>query len=143
MYLAQDVMNEAVVTLSPKATLAEAIETLLRHGISGAPVVNEQGNLVGVITEYQLLEVIYAPEAQKDCVATFMTREVLTVTEHTNLADVATLFISRRIRRLPVVRGTRMVGLISRRDVLRYALEAGREVDAAVSETRAFALGPT
>jgi CBS domain-containing protein len=101
---------------------------MLEHEISGAPVVDAGQNLVGIISELRLLEVIYTPELKVAPVSQFMTRDVLTVTEATLLSEIATIFVLHRVRRVPVVRDGHLVGLISRRDLLRYALEAGDEL---------------
>jgi hypothetical protein len=85
MYVAQDVMSREIVMVSPQATVVDAIRTLLEHGVSGVPVV-DNGRLVGVLSEYQLLEVIYSPQVQHARVADYMTRDVLTVSENTSLA---------------------------------------------------------
>lgn len=125
MHRAQDVMAEHVVTLKPEATVEEAMHALLKYGISGVPVVNAVGCLCGIISEFQLIEVLYDPGLKNAKVSGLMARDVLTVSEETLLTEVADLFILHRIRRLPVVRGEQLVGLICRRDLLRYAIEIG------------------
>src|SRR5205085_4024165 len=114
MYRAKDVMTRDVVKLSPTTTVEEAIRLLLENGFSGAPVVSEDGTLTGIISEYQLLEVIYDPETTKLPVEHIMTRSVLSVDESALLSDVASLFILHRIRRVPVLREGHLVGLITR-----------------------------
>lgn len=122
MSKAQDVMSRQVITMSPTDTVEQAIRTLLERRISGAPVVDAFGNLVGVVSEFRLMEVVYRPQVKRDLVSEVMTRDVLTVTEQTDLAEVANKFLLHRIRRMPVVRGTQLVGVISRSDVLRCAV---------------------
>lgn len=129
MYEARDVMNTRVVTIPANATVEQAIATLVGHHISGAPVVDEAGALVGIISEYRLLEAVYSPEVKKDKVSDLMSTEVLTVTESALLSDITGLFIANRIRRVPVVRDGTLVGVISRGDLLRYTLEAQDTVD--------------
>lgn len=126
----QEIMCTKVITVSPETTVAEAIELLLKHRISGAPVVDEAGNLIGVVSEFRLMEVVYRPQVKSDLVSQVMTRDVLTVTEQTELADVANKFLSHRIRRMPVVRGRQLVGVIARSDVLRSAM---RDTNAATT----------
>jgi len=118
-------MTKNVVSVDQDCTVEHAIRTLLEHRISGAPVADGAGNLVGIISEFQLLELIYEPEMRTAPVSRLMTKDVLTVDEQTTLSDVASLFVVHRIRRVPVVRDGRVVGLISRRDVLRRVLHAG------------------
>jgi CBS domain-containing protein len=123
VFKAKDAMRTGVISLSPDATIEAAIDLLLSHNISGAPVVDEAGQVVGIISEYQLLAVTF-DAATTDCkVRDFMTRQVISVGPETLLAEVATLFVLHRIRRLPVVENGRMVGIIARRDVLRYLVE--------------------
>ena len=120
---AHDVMTKDLVTLGPDTTAAKAIEILLKHKISGAPVVDSDGKLVGIVSEYQLLAVIYDEEFKNQPIKELMTKEVLTVEEETLLTEIANLFIVHRIRRLPVLRDGELVGQISRRDIIRFAIQ--------------------
>ena len=139
MYQAADVMSKRVITVSSSATVEDAIRTLVDNCISGAPVVDGDGELVGIITEFQLLEVVYDPDVKADRVEELITRDVLTVDESALLSRIAGLMISHRIRRLPVVRGKKVVGIIARRDLLRYMLEKGESLDQFFDEMREFA----
>ena len=121
MPLASDIMCRDVVTLNPTSTLAEAIDLLVNRKISGAPVVDQDGQLVGVITEFALLDVLFEPELKEAFVADYMTEDLHTVAEEDSLTRVIHLFALYRVRRLPVVREGRITGIISRRDVLRSA----------------------
>ena len=139
MYSAQDVMTAEVIRCPESATVEQAIRLLLDNKVSGAPVVAADGRLIGVISEYPLLDVIFNPELRGASIAEFMTREVLTVTEQTLLSDVAGIFLEHRIRRLPVLRNGRLVGLISRPDLLRYALDASAEMAEYLGAVNEFA----
>ena len=125
---ASDVMTKELITLQPETTAEEAIQILLEHKISGAPVVDPIGHLVGIVSEYQLLAVIYDDGYKSQPVKDLMTREVLTVEDSTYLTTIANLFIVHRIRRLPVLNGGELVGQISRRDIIRYAVEHTDEI---------------
>jgi len=138
MYRASDAMNREVVSLRPEATVEEAIRILLEREISGAPVVDGDGQLVGIISEFQLLEVLYSPELKAAALGEFMTRDVMTVGEQALLSDVVSLMIAHRIRRVPVVREGRVVGLLTRRDLLRYAIEDGQAVRDFIDGVRSF-----
>ena len=112
------VMTRSLITISPEASATEAIRTLLANNISGAPVVNSDGDLIGIISEFKLLNVVISERTASQLVSELMTTDVITVDEETPLCDVAHAFVSLRIRRLPVLKDGRLVGQISRRDVL-------------------------
>jgi len=129
MYQVKNAMSCNVVSIRPEATLAEAIHLLLDHDITGAPVIDEKGRLRGIITQFQLLEVVYDPNRKNARVEECMTRNVLTIEEDALLGAAANMFIVHRIRRLPVTRGGAVIGIISRKDLLRYCVESGQEID--------------
>jgi CBS domain-containing protein len=129
MYQAKDTMNTKVISIRPEATIEEAIRMLLKHDVSGLPVIDDTGRLCGIISEFQLLEVVYDPNLKAAQVQGFMTREVITIDESTLLASVANLFIVHRIRRVPVVRDGKVVGIVSRRDLLRYIVDTGSKIE--------------
>lgn len=139
MYQASDVMTTNVTTIAPDATVDEAIRVLLDNQISGLPVVDARGMLVGMISEFQLLETVFDPQIRNESVRGFMTRDVIAVDDGALLADVASLFIMHRIRRVPVLREGQLVGLITRRDLLRYVAKAGDQIDTFLNEVRRFA----
>ena len=129
MCRASDVMNTEVITLHRSTTVEEAIQTLLKNGISGAPVVDDQDNVVGVVSEYQFLEAVYDPDVKQHRVADLMTKDLLAVHEETRLPDIANLFVMHRVRRIPVVGDGKVVGVISRRDLLRQVVNADESLD--------------
>ena len=126
MMTADQMMTTNVVTIRPEATIRDAIELLLARKISGLPVVDEDGNLVGIVTEFALLALAYDRDITDHTVANHMTRQLLTVDVDTPVNQVADMCILHRVHRLPVVDQGRLVGLVSRRDVLEalYAAEA-------------------
>lgn len=123
MLTAGAIMTPELVTMRPDASIQEAIDVLLREQISGLPVVDDDGRLVGVITEFALLAIAYDRRVTNHTVGQHMTREVITVDADDPLSRVADLCIVHRVRRLPVLKDGRMVGLIARRDVLRALVE--------------------
>jgi CBS domain-containing protein len=92
---------------------------LLDEQISGLPVINEQGHLVGVITEFALLGVVYDHDIKNQTVEQHMTLELITVNIDDPVSRVADLCIVHRVRRVPVMQNGRLAGVIARRDVLR------------------------
>ena len=117
--LARDIMTEGVVSIRPGCSIEEAIELLLMQRISGLPVVDERERMVGILTEYALLALAYDPSIVGDKVSQHMTTDVLTVDANDPVRKVADLCIVHRVRRVPVLENGRLVGLISRRDVLK------------------------
>ena len=119
---AHDYMTRSVVTLNPEMNLLDAVEVLLDRRISGAPVVDSTGNLVGILSEQDCLRAALGATYYGDLgglVSDHMQRVVATVGDDTPIFDVARRFIEGHFRRYPVVHGHRLVGQISRRDVLR------------------------
>lgn len=124
MLTARSIMTDNLLTISPESSIQEAIETLLSHGISGLPVTDESGHLVGIVTEFAMLAIAYDQKVLEDSIAQHMTTDVLTVETNDPINKVADLCLVHRVRRVPVLENGRLVGLISRRDVLRALYEA-------------------
>ncbi len=123
---AKDYMSANLISFTPDTDILAAINLLIEQRISGAPVVDKQGNLVGILSEKDCLRVAlqasYHGEAAGN-VAEYMHPEVKTVDAGASIPDVAAMFLRDEYRRYPVVQDNRLVGQISRRDVLK-ALEA-------------------
>lgn len=124
MLTARDIMTEGVITVRPNCTIQEAIETLLAERISGLPVVDERNRLVGVVTEFALLGVAYDDHILTETVDKHMTVDVLTVEASDPIRKVADLCLVHRVRRVPVMEHGRLIGLISRCDVLKAVYHA-------------------
>jgi CBS domain-containing protein len=123
MMTAGAIMTTDLVTVRPDASIAEAIDVLLNERISGLPVTDVDGRLVGVITEFALLAVAYDKSVKNHTVSQHMTREVITVDVNDPVGRVADLCIVHRVRRVPVMQNGRLIGIIARRDVLRALVE--------------------
>ncbi len=119
---AADVMTKKVVTLSPDTDIYAAMRTLLKKKISGAPVVDTDETVVGILSEKDCLRVVTAVAfdgVPKGTVASYMTRTVDSVEPSASIYDVVSRFLQNHYRRLPVVdRDGRLLGQISRRDAL-------------------------
>lgn len=125
MPAARDFMAKDLVVLSPEMTVHAAMNAFLANDISGAPVVDEHGDVVGMLTERDCLQVIYAASYHQDLggrVTDHMSSPVETLDAGTELIAVIERFLNSRYRRFPVLEGTRLVGIISRRDILRSVL---------------------
>ena len=116
-------MDTSVPTLSAETQIMAAVDFLLQHHVTGAPVVDPSGRLVGMITETDLLRLLtegsQGEPAAEATVAEFMTTDVITVSPAVDIYYVAGTFIANRFRRLPVVEDGKIVGAITRYDLLR------------------------
>jgi CBS domain-containing protein len=124
MLTAGAIMTTEIVTSRPNVSIEAAIDTLLSKEISGLPVVDDDGRLVGVISEFALLAVAYDRRVKNHTVNQHMTRDIISVDIDDPISRVADLCIVHRVRRLPVLKDGRLVGIISRRDVLRALVDS-------------------
>ena len=123
-----DFMTENMYKFYEGQNVIEVMETLLRHQISGGPVVNEQNELIGIISEGDCIKQIsesryYNQPMENMTVENYMIKEVETVSPDMHLFDVANKFLSLKKRRFPVCENGKLIGLISQKDVLKAALE--------------------
>jgi CBS domain-containing protein len=122
----QDYMSGKLVTFLPDTDILDAIHTLVQHRISGAPIVDNHGNLVGMISEFDCMKVVLTSGYHGEPggpVSDLMVTDVKTVDANMGIIDIAELFMESRYRRFPVTKDNRLVGQISRRDVLRALSE--------------------
>ena len=121
-YTIKDVMATKLITFSPETLIGSAIQSFLENKISGAPVVDEKGNLVGMLSEkdclWTLLESSYYNNLS-GYVKDYMSTELITIDLYDSLSEVAQKFLDLRFRRFPVLQNGKLVGQISRRDVLK------------------------
>lgn len=119
---AKEYMAGSLVTFLPETDIYKAIDRMLENGISGAPVVDKRGDMVGMLSEKDCLKVALNAGYHGDSggtVADFMTPSVETVESDSSILEVAKLFLEKPYKRYPVVEDNRLVGQISRSDVLR------------------------
>jgi len=140
--LAKDIMTQPCITVSADASVAEIAATLLKHHISAVPVVGNDGGILGIVSEGDLvcrvetgtdakhrswwLRMLTAPDmlaaeyvkshGKKAC--DIMTSPAVTIRENTTVAEVARLLEERRIKRVPVTRGSKIVGIVSRANLV-------------------------
>ena len=148
---AHQIMTRPVVTVSPETTIVEAANTMLQRHVSGLPVVDPAGKLVGIISEGdflrrseigtrrkrdRFLKFILGPgQAATDFVhehgrkvAEIMTPEPLTITEDTALEEIVELMEKNNVKRLPVTRGDQIVGIVSRANLLQAVASLARQI---------------
>lgn len=145
--LVREVMTSPAVTVPQSAAVKDAIQLLERHSIAAMPVVDEVGRLVGVVSEADVIREMVVPDQRVHerpvrltapsfhCrVADIMSHHALTVTSETELAAAAELMTSTVVKSLPVVDGERVVGVISRRDIIRLLSREDPRIAAEIDE---------
>lgn len=123
--VARDYMTREVITLAPDMDVHRAIKVLVGHKISGAPVLDTDGNILGILSTRDCLKVAFSASYHQDTagpVSNYMSGEVETVDARTRIVELVELFLKSRYRRFPVTENGHLIGLISRYDALR-ALE--------------------
>ncbi len=119
---AADIMTKKLITFTPETQVLNAINTLISYRISGAPVLDEEGNLMGMLSEIDCMETFVQSAYHNEMgglVKDFMSAEVKTISSSMGIVDLAEYFLETHFRRLPVVDNGKLVGQVSRRDVLR------------------------
>lgn len=141
----KDIMVTSVITIPDSATYEEAAKILLTNKISGGPVVDTSGQVIGMITKKDLFKVLYpfyrsfyespqnyaevesreskASEIRHHKIVDFMTKSVITVEPPTPIVSAGAIMLAHQIHRLPVVADNKLVGLITRKDVFEFVLK--------------------
>lgn len=117
-----DYMSGKLVAFRPDTDVLDAIHELVEHKIAGAPVVDDHGHLVGMLSEFDCMRTVLAAGYHGEPggpVSDYMVSDVATVDADMSIFDLAELFMASGYRRYPVLKNNRLVGQISRRDVLR------------------------
>ena len=148
---AHQIMTRSVITITPEATILEAAKTMLRHHVSGLPVVDAAGKLVGIVSEGDFVRrseigtqrkrgrwlkfLLGAGSAATDYVHEYgrkisdvMTSEPLTVAEDATLEKIVTLMEANGVKRLPVMKGDKLVGIVSRANLLQAVASLAGEI---------------
>jgi CBS domain-containing protein len=120
--LVKDYMARTLITFKPDTDVLDAVHTLVDKRIAGAPVVDDEGSLVGMLSEFDCMKVVLGASYHGHAggpVRDYMTTDTKTVDAKMNIVDLAQVFVDAGFRRFPVLEDNRLVGQISRRDVLR------------------------
>jgi CBS domain-containing protein len=117
----KDYMTKDLVTFSPETNVLSAIRILLKHKISGAPVVDDDHQVVGMVSEKDCLQTFLGSSYYNEMgelVSEIMTSPVITVDANASIVEVAEKFLKNNYRRFPVLEQGKLIGQISRRDIL-------------------------
>ena len=119
--IAKDLMTTDIISVAPTMTIKKLAMTLIKNQISGAPVTGKNGKIVGIVSEADLVA-----KKGKD-VKTIMSKKVISVAEDTPVEEIAQLMTRHKIKRLPVMKGDKVVGIVSRADIV-SAIAQGEHV---------------
>ncbi len=115
-------MTKDVVTVKPETPLVEVMNTLLDKHITGLPVVDDAGMLIGIVSEIDLVNPMSSGNADDTVAGEIMSTNLTTFAPEATCAEIANCLAANRIRRVPIVDGGKVVGIVSRRDILREML---------------------
>mgnify|MGYP001825002509 CR=1 FL=1 len=118
----RDFMIQRVITIAPQTEILQALQTLIAKDIAGAPVVDESGVLLGMITEKDCMRVALNATYHSEyggVVADFMSSPAVSISPDESIVDLLKRFLSSDYHRYPVVENDQLIGQVSRRDVLR------------------------
>ncbi|MBN1361261.1 MAG: CBS domain-containing protein [Sedimentisphaerales bacterium] len=123
MVKAKAIMTTGVVAVTKDTDIYQAIRTMVANDVNGLPVVTDDGTLVGVVTEKDVLSLLYNIENHPGTVEDFMTPEVVAFDQDDDVVDIAERLGANDFRRVPILADGKLVGIISRRDLIKYILE--------------------
>ena len=118
---AKDIMTRDIISVSPGMTIKSLAMTLIKNQISGAPVTDKNGKIIGVVSEADIVA-----KKGKD-VKAIMSKKIISVREDTAVEEIAQLMTTHRIKRVPVMRERSVVGIVSRADIV-SAIARGEHV---------------
>lgn len=123
MTKAKDIMTTNVLAVRKDTDIYEAIQIIVANNVTGLPVVDADDFLVGIVTEKDVLSRLYNIEDQADCVGDYMTEDVVSFDIEDDMIAVCECLVNNHFRRVPILRERKLVGIISRRDLIKYILE--------------------
>jgi CBS domain-containing protein len=122
MILVKKLMNKKVITVGPDVALKKICQVLTRHKITGVPVVNSKKEIIGIVSERDIIAAVPKPNFSKKYAKDIMVKKVITVEDTASLSEVSQIFSSQPFRHIPVTRNGKIVGLITRNDTVKQML---------------------
>ncbi|MHC4323541.1 MAG: CBS domain-containing protein [Planctomycetota bacterium] len=119
---AADIMTTNVITAKKDMVLTDVIALLLRWHISAMPVVDDEDRIVGIVSEIDLVNLTFDGNAADTTVEEVMVTDIVSFSPDTQLADLVQSFSKKHLRRVPIIDKGKVVGIVSRRDILREML---------------------
>ena len=132
MFKAKTVMVTDIITVKKQTPIYEAIRILVEHNITGLPVVNDDMTLAGILSEKDVLKLLYETQDKPGVVEDYMSENIVTFDENDNLIDITECLINNNFRRVPITSDGKLAGIISRKDIIKYILELRHKTKATV-----------
>ncbi len=124
------IMTKKVLSVQKNTPIYEALNQLTKAQVSGLPVLDNQMKVVGILSEKDVLKILIDKKFDvKNTVDEYMTREVISFTEEDDAIDICKFFLNSHIRRVPIVKDGKLVGIVSRHDIVNLILEAKSKMD--------------
>lgn len=119
--LARDIMTRDVITVMPTMTIKQLANALIKNQVSGAPVAGKKGKIIGIVSEADIVA-----KKGKD-VKSIMSKKIVSIDEETPVEEIAQLMMTHHVKRVPVMHGDQLVGIVSRADIV-SAIARGEHV---------------
>ena len=132
MFKVKEIMKTEVITVKRETDTYEAIRILVENNITGLPVVNDDMSVAGIISEKDVLRLLYDMEDKPGNVEDFMTKDVICFDQEESLIDITEHLIKHDFRRVPILEEGKLVGILSRKDVIACILKLRHKSKAAV-----------
>ena len=123
MFQAKSIMKTNLLTVRKDTDIYEAIQIMVENNITGLPVINDDMTVAGIISEKDVLKLLYNLEDKSGTVSEFMTKDAVTFDTEENLIEIAECLINHHFRRVPITSGGKLIGIISRKDIIGYILK--------------------
>ena len=125
----KSIMTTQVIYVHPETPIFDALGLLTKHRISGLPVVDQDMRIKGILSEKDVLRILLDKKLDgKKLVEDYMTRDVICFSEDTRATDICKFFMKNYIRRVPVCKQGKLIGIVSRRDIVELILEAKSKI---------------
>jgi CBS domain-containing protein len=123
MFEAKIAMTSNVIATTRDTEIYDAIRTMVKNNVTGLPVVSDTESVTGIITEKDVLKLLYDPEDDAGNVGDFMTKGIVSFTQDDSLIDITECLIKNNFRRVPIMAQGKLAGIVSRKDIISYILK--------------------
>ncbi len=123
MYKAKDIMIKDVITVTKDTPILDALSLLVGSKITGVPVIDENRKPIGIVSEKDLLVLLLNPDEEAGWVEDYMSKQVFHLDANDSMIEVTKGLLNNTFRRIPILENDQLVGIISRRDLLKFLLK--------------------